>query len=164
MTDEAKGKPEKHEGPASTSPYPMNRLSPRHDLVDLARELEKADAMLKATVGGKLETIVEQMRALRAQAERLLVEADRNARLHRAECRLQKRPGGVYHVYRRPNGTLYFSLLSPEEWGHAPPHAFEGSYRLEADMSFTPLAELDEREHRRDAVARLLGSARDEDG
>lgn len=163
MTDEDKPRKDRHEGPASTSPYPMSRLAPRHDLVDLARELEQADSLLKASVGGKLETIVEQMRALRSQAERLLAEADRNARLHRAECRFQKRPGGIYHLYRRPEGSLYFSMLSPEEWGPGHPHAFEGSFRLEADMSFTPAEELAEREARRGAIDRLLGPARDDD-
>jgi hypothetical protein len=45
----------------------------------------------------------------------------------------------VYHLYRDGNGSLYFSMLSPEEWGGNPPHGFEGSYRVEVDMSFTPV-------------------------
>ncbi len=47
-------------------------------------------------------------------------------------------------------------MLSPEEWGGSPPHAFEGSYRLEVDMTWTPADEAEAR----DAEAqpgRLLG-------
>ena len=50
-----------------------------------------------------------------------------------------KRPGAVYHLYRRPTGEPYFSLLSPADWNDAPPHTFEGSYRLENDLSFSKL-------------------------
>jgi hypothetical protein len=63
--------------------------------------------------------------------------AEVNAKLHRAACNLKKRPGHVYHLYRRSEDDAYFSLLSPTEWGGQPPHEFEGSYRLELDLSFT---------------------------
>ena len=62
--------------------------------------------------------------------------------MHRAEASFKRIPGKVYHLYRRPDGSRYWSLLSPEEWGGKPPHAFVGSYRLEADQSFTPLEQL----------------------
>jgi Protein of unknown function (DUF2452). len=41
----------------------------------------------------------------------------------------------ILHLYERPTGEKYFSLLSPEEWG-TPPHKFLGSYKLNVDMSF----------------------------
>ncbi|MFO0660974.1 MAG: DUF2452 domain-containing protein [Polyangiaceae bacterium] len=49
--------------------------------------------------------------------------------------------GAIYHLYKRDNGTHYFSMLSPEEWGARCPHTFAGSYRLEVDMSWTPASE-----------------------
>ena len=63
----------------------------------------------------------------------------RDLELHRAECAFQKRPGATYHLYERGNGSLYFSMLSVEEWGGAPPHPHRGSYRLELDQSWTPV-------------------------
>jgi hypothetical protein len=63
--------------------------------------------------------------------------AEVNAKLHRAACSLKKRPGHIYHLYRRAEDDLYFALLSPAEWGGRPPHPYEGSYRLEVDLSFT---------------------------
>ena len=64
-------------------------------------------------------------------------EAARNATLHRAQCRFRRRVGQTYHLYRRADDQRYFSLLSPADWGGPPPHEYEGSYRLEPDMSWT---------------------------
>ncbi|HLM74266.1 MAG TPA: DUF2452 domain-containing protein, partial [Polyangiaceae bacterium] len=145
----------RHEGPASTSPYPMSRLSAPHSLVDTAREIQKADALLGAVTGDKLRLIADQIRALQEQARGLLEEARRSAELHRAECRFQKRVGNIYHLYR--NGErLYFSMLSPEDWGGRAPHAYDGSYRLEADMGWTPVDRVADRDAQDASARRLL--------
>ena len=119
------------------SPYPVSRLAPPFDIVDVAREIQDADRVLGSVVGGQLEIIAEQIRQLQDRARGILARAETSARLHRAACSFKKRPGHVYHLYRRANGQVYLSMLSPEEWGREPPHAFEGSYRLEVDMSFS---------------------------
>lgn len=121
------------------SPYPVSRLAPPFDLVDVAREIQEADRVTSAVVGGQLDVIAEQIRALQDKARAILDQARRTAELHRASCNFKKRPGGIYHLYRRPNGEAYFSMLSPIEWGNVPPHPFEGSFRLEIDASFTPI-------------------------
>ncbi|AUX49014.1 hypothetical protein SOCE26_105590 [Sorangium cellulosum] len=133
----------RHEGPARTSPYPLSRLSAPHELVDVAREIQQADALLGAVTGGKLALIARQIRSLQEQAREVLEAAKRDGELHRAACNFKKRPGHVYHLYRRGDGVRYLSMLSPEEWGGSPPHVFEGSYRLEVDMSWTPAGEID---------------------
>ena len=127
-----------HEGPAHTSPYGLSRLAPAIDLVDVAREIQEADRAVGNATLGKLRVIAEQIRALQEKAREVLERAQRDALLHRAECRFKKQPGGVYHLYRRDEGHVYFSMLSPTDWGGSPPHAYEGSYRLEADQSFSP--------------------------
>lgn len=148
----------RHEGESRSSPYPMSRLAAPHDLVDVAREIQSADALLGAVTSSKLELLARQIRALQAQARDLLEAAQRDGQLHRAACGFKKRPGGVYHLYRREDGALYFSMLSPEEWGRAPPHAYQGSYRLEVDMSWTPAEEIEGRDAGEGArLARLLG-------
>lgn len=129
---------DRHDGPARTSPYPVSRLAPAHELVDVAREIESADRMLGAVVSGKLEVIAEQIRALQEEARAILEQAKSDLDLHRAECTFRKRPGHVYHAYRRADGRAYLSMLSPEEWG-TPPHEHLGSFRLELDQSWTPL-------------------------
>ncbi len=128
-------------GPSHAAPYAMSRMAPSFGLVDAAAEIERADATLAMMATGKLELIAKQMRALREEAERVLAATQRDAELHRVKCSFEKVPGGVYHVYRRASGELYFSLMAPDEWSL--PHAQEhvGSYRMEVDRSFTPLAE-----------------------
>lgn len=130
-----------HEGPQRTAPYPLSRLSAPHELVNMAEEIAAADAMLSAVVGAELETIARQIRALQQQAAETLRRAQRDALLHRAQCRFRKQPGRVYHLYRTAAGDPYFSLLSPTDWRGAPPHRFEGSYRLGLDQRWTPVDE-----------------------
>jgi hypothetical protein len=125
----------RHLGPAHASPYPTSRLAPVHDLVDVARQIQEADAMLGAVAHGKLQVIAEQIRALQEQAREVIAAAQRDAGLHRAECRFRKRVGQRYHLYRRDDGSEYFSMLSPEEWGRCP-HMHAGTYELQADMSW----------------------------
>lgn len=130
-----------HTGLARTSPYPISRMARPYDLVDLAREIDRADTMMSNVVGGKLGLIAEQIRRLQEQAHELMAAAERDATLHRVECRFQKQPGAVYHLYERTGGDRYFSMLAPADWGHRPPHVFIGSFRLNTDMSFSEVAE-----------------------
>jgi hypothetical protein len=145
-----------HEGPPRTAPYPLSRLAPPHDLVGMAEQIQTADAMLGATVGAELEAIARQIRALQEQAAEALTRAQRDAELHRVTCRLRKRPGQIYHLYRSDGGELYFSLLSPADWDGAPPHTFEGSYRLEPDMRWTRAAEIAAHDRDRSLLRRLI--------
>jgi Protein of unknown function (DUF2452) len=142
-------------------PYPTSRLAAPIELVDMAREIERADQALGLVVGAKLEVIRNQMRALQDEARKLLEEAQTSARLQRAKCNFRKIPGKVYHLYRRSDGELYFSMISPDEWGGAPPHSFEGSYKVDIDLSLRPLSDArsDERARPdgRAVISHLLG-------
>lgn len=134
----------------------MSRLAPPHDLVDVATEIQRADELTSAVVGGKLGLIAEQIRALQEQARQVLDDAKRDVALHRAECNFKKRPGATYHLYRRRDDRLYFSMLSPADWRDAPPDAFEGSYVLGVDLTFTPKEQADAMMTRTADARRLL--------
>ena len=131
--------PARHDGPARSSPYPVSRLSPAIDLVDVAKQVQQADDMLVTGASAKLQLIADQIRALQVQAREVLEETRRNQDLHRTQCNFKRQPGKVYHLYERGDGSRYFSLIAPEEWGREPPHTFKASYRLEPDMSWTPV-------------------------
>jgi len=120
-------------------------MAPAHDLVDVAREIAQADAVITHVTTDKLRLIAEQIQGLQAQARAVLARAERDARIHRAECRFQKRPGKTYHVYRRPDGRLYLSMLSPADWGGTTPDVYDGAYRLEADQSWSSVEEIGQR-------------------
>lgn len=132
--------PGRYAGPARAAPYALSRMAPSYALIDVAAEIEKADAMLATVTGGKLGVIADQIRHLQEQARAMLERAQRDAALHRARCRFEKRAGGIYHLYRmHADDALWFSLMAPEEWLRPQPQTFEGSYRLESDQSFTRL-------------------------
>lgn len=131
---------EQHTGPGRAAPYPVSRLAPAIELVDLAGQIAEADRALDLRVNAKLKVIADQIKALQAEARKILEEAQHDQELHRACCAFKRKPGSIYHLYRRPEGGRYFSMLSPRDWRGAPPHEFIGSYRLENDLSWTPAA------------------------
>lgn len=153
---EISGSTGRHVGPDRAAPYAVSRLSGPVSLVDSAREIERADRWIASTSGAKLEQIARQMKALRAQAEQVLRDAQQNAELHRAEARFQRHPGKTYHLYERAPGQRYWSMLSPSDWGAAAPHGYVGSYRLEADQSWTALERIVERDRERAPLTRWL--------
>ncbi len=146
--------------PAHASPYPVSRLAPAFDLVDTARAIAHADGMITAIAGSKLSLIADQIRALQAEARAVLEQAQRDLDLHRARCAFERRPGHVYHLYRRAPGELYFSMLSPADWQGSPPHEHVGSYRLEVDQSFTPVEHIEARDRAADELAARLSRPR----
>lgn len=149
---------EKHQGSDNSAPYPVSRMAPATELVDLAAQIAEADTMLANVTHGKLRQIAEQIVGLQQQATQILQATARDQQLHRAQCNFQRKPGTIYHLYRRPDGRDYLSMLAPQEWGGEPPHEFLGSYRLEPDMSWTAADELDEEAMAQGLVKRLLDS------
>lgn len=121
-----------HLGPARTSPYPVSRLAPVHNLVDLAQEIERADELVSTSTNAKLEEIAIQIRSLQARAREVVEEARVDVALHHARCSFKKRIGHPYHLYRRASGEHYFSMISPSEWGDSP-HEFVGTYCMQPD-------------------------------
>lgn len=84
------------------------------DLVELAREIQKADEFTRSTACSKLQMIAEQVKFLHEQARKILEEAKLADNLHHVACNFKKVPGNVYYLYRRPSGQRYFSMLSPQ--------------------------------------------------
>jgi hypothetical protein len=113
------------------------------ELVDLARQISRADQMVGMRANARLKVIVEQIRALQAQARRVLEETRHDQDLHRVPCSFKRIPGQTYHLYDKGDGVRYFSLLSPADWCDQPPHEHLGAYRLENDLSWT-LADIPE--------------------
>lgn len=147
---------EKHQGSDNSAPYPVSRMAPATELVDLAAQIAEADNMLANVSHGKLRQIAEQIKALQQQAGEVLHAAARDQQLHRAQCNFQRKPGNTYHLYQRTDGREYLSMLAPQEWGGEPPHRFIGSFQLENDMSWTPLEERDKEKDAEKVLQQLL--------
>ncbi|MEF8793722.1 DUF2452 domain-containing protein [Thiohalorhabdus sp.] len=155
---EPEDKGEIHEGPDSTSPYPVERGAPAFSLVNTAQEIAKADEMVNTRVSGKLKVIADQIKALQAEAEEIMASAEQDMELHTAKCNFQRQPGKTYHLYEKEDSSLYFSMLSPDDWNGTPPDTFRGSYRLEPDYSWTPAEKADEPDDTQALVQQLLES------
>ncbi|HRH01106.1 MAG TPA: DUF2452 domain-containing protein [Polyangiaceae bacterium] len=148
----------RYRGPSAAAPYPLSRLAPSFALVDVAREIQLADETIATMTSGKLVVLAEQIRALQDKARALLEKARTDAELHRARCAFEKKPGGIYHLYTEPSGTRWFSLFGPDEWRTGAPPGYAGSFRLEADQSFTPVSDIPARDVEVASLARLLGT------
>jgi hypothetical protein len=143
-------------GNGRSSPYPVSRLAPAFDAGDLAAELARAETLLSARTGAKLRVIADQIKALQAEARKVLEEAREEQALNRARCSFKRIPGHTYHLYRRPDGGTAFSMLSPQDWRGSPPHEFLGSYRLEQDWSWTRAQDAGTGDETGELVAQLL--------
>jgi hypothetical protein len=127
--------------PAHSSSYPVSRLAPAFHAPDLRDQLGRVEAMLNARTSAKLGLIAEQIRQLQDSARTILHQAEQEQALHQAACAFERKPGHIYHLYRKANGATFWSMLSPADWRGQPPHVFAGSYQLEADYSWTRLGE-----------------------
>lgn len=148
--------PQLHRGADHSSPYPVSRLAPAFDDGTLAAEVAKAEAMLSARTGAKLRVIADQIKALQREARKVLEEAREEQALSQAQCAFRRIPGKIYHLYRKPDGRPFFSMLSPADWGGQPPHELLGSYRLETDYSWTPADSAPQPDDTGDLVGQLL--------
>lgn len=140
--------------------YAASRLGPSMELIDIAKEIAHADAIVNLRVSAKLKVIADQIRHLQQEARDILEQTQHDQQLHKAECQFKRIPGKTYHLYEKNNQQKYFSMLTPEEWGSHPPHTFLGSYRLENDMSWTAIDEstISTTDDSRKIVDRLLNN------
>lgn len=149
--------PDKHDGPDHSAPYPVSRMAPAIELLDLAKEIAQADLQLANRASAKLDVIATQIRALQEAARQVLEQTRHDQLLHRAQCQFKRTPGKIYHLYEKGDGTPLFSMLAPDEWRGTAPYRFIASYRLENDMSWTPADQASSGESAQEWVKRLLG-------
>lgn len=141
-----------------TSTYPLSRMAPSFDLLDLARQIADGDKMLNVKVSSKLHVIADQIKALQTEAEQILKKAQQDQALNQAECNFKRIPGTIYHLYQRPGGKELWSMLSPEDWNGNPPQLYRGSYFFEADHSWTPVEALSTQDDTRETIRQLMKS------
>jgi len=119
--------------------YGTSTLDPAIRLVDRAREIECAHESIRTHTNAKLELIVKQIRHLQEEAREIIEKAAVDADLHRIPCNFEKNILQPYHLYRKQDGSKYFSFLSPDDWNGSPPHEYLGTYQMKSDRSFERL-------------------------
>ncbi|KAK0131905.1 hypothetical protein N1851_033304 [Merluccius polli] len=162
------------------SAYQTHRVGDPADLVSLAAQVQKVqtgarprpgatrtqmkhvllcdvgDDFIKANACNKLTVIADQIKYLQEQARKVLEDAKKDADLHHAACNIVKKPGNFYYLYQRPSGQKYFSIISPQEWGASCPHQFIAGYKLQHDMSWTPLDQVEKKDAEIAIMSKLI--------
>lgn len=85
----------------------------------------------------KLKLLAEQAQLLKAQIKNVIDEGLLNSNLHDIECRFVKVSGNTYHLYKKNDGTYYFSMIAPDEWKTK--DQFIKSYLYDYDKCFKML-------------------------
>ena len=96
-----------------SSSYPTSRLSARFEPVDQIESVKHSDRMLGAVASGKLKLIADQIQNLKKQAREIIMKAEVDMTLHRANCSFEKRVGHTYYLYERPEEQVYFFYAIP---------------------------------------------------
>merc|ERR1712037_463758 len=93
-------------------------------------------------------------------ARKVLEDARLNALLHKTACNFKKVPGKTYYVYKQRANPAeeMLSMISPDEWGAGGPE-FVGGYRLEFDMSWTELKDLERRGNEIQMINKILDTS-----
>lgn len=86
------------------------------------------------TTISKLQMIGEQIKYLQNSAKNIMMISELNKKLHEAECNFTKVMGHVYHFYERENGTIFCSMIGPDEWSLY--HKCYGSFLYDFDSEF----------------------------
>jgi hypothetical protein len=116
--------------------YPSSTLDPVIRIVDQAREIENAHELIQTKVNHKLDVILKQIRILQDEARSIIDQAKADMELHQIPCRFIKKPGETLYLYRKIQGDLFFSRISPDEWGESFQGTCLGIYKVTADLSF----------------------------
>ncbi len=126
----------KYVGPQQGTPYALSTLSPKIELANLDAETTSLNKQVAFALSGKLKLIQSQIEHLQKQAETLVNEARITIELNMVPCSIQKRVGALYFLYERADGSQFFSILSPEDWGSMIPGKFKSCWKLEPDMNW----------------------------
>lgn len=153
---------ERNPTPLGVNVVNLKRISKHQsdDIISLATQIQYADEAVKNNANTKLSLILEQIQFLQSQAKKILEESEEQTGLHHVACNFKKITGQIYHLYEKESGQKYFSMLSPEDWGNSSTQQFLGSFRLEADQSWTPADKIAEINKSRNWSQNLMESAK----
>ena len=137
-----------------------NKIYNPQDIVELSNYLEEAESYNNSITLNKLELIAKQIKNLHIEALTIIQEAKENNFLNNAKCNFKRKPNHIYHLYKNENDEYYFSMLSPKEWNYKVPNLFIGSYKLELDMSWTPVENIINKEENKKLCLELFNNGK----
>ncbi|MBN2544918.1 MAG: DUF2452 domain-containing protein [Spirochaetes bacterium] len=116
--------------------YPSRTLDPPISLIDLAKEIERSEEIIKININGKLDLILKEINRLKEEAKKIIEQTYKDLELHKVKCNFQKIPGEIIYLYKKTNEEFYFSRLSFSDWKNNPPDEFIDAYIYKSDRTF----------------------------
>ena len=81
----------------------------------------------------KIKVLFKQMENIKKEIEEIIQESIETDDLNKIKCNFKKVPGSYYYLYQKPDSTLFFSILSPNEWDTK--KIFISKYLYDYDLS-----------------------------
>lgn len=82
----------------------------------------------------KLKILFKQMESIKNEINSVINESLETDNLQSIECSFKKVPGNTYYLYKKPEGELFFSILSPKEWDTN--NTYIDGYFYDFDLTF----------------------------
>jgi hypothetical protein len=99
----------------------------------------KAIQAMEQQVDTQLQQIYQQAETLAKQAKALKLRSEISYKIYQASMRFEPIINKVYHLYEKPSGENWMSLVAPEEWAPSNPKHL-ASVKLLADHTWDILA------------------------
>ncbi len=108
--------------------------------IDRGRVKGQAMAAMYDQTEKQLDQLRAQVALLAEQAQAIRNRVEVSERIYRAELPFQPVLHHTYHLYKRPDGTEFLSMIAPAEWGRSGNVDFQATVRLCSDHTWEILA------------------------
>ncbi len=88
----------------------------------------------------QLAQIRKQVELLASQAQEIQKRVEISERIYKVGMNFKPLISHVYHLYTRPDGSEFLSMVAPEEWGRSSKAAFQATVKLLADHTWDIIA------------------------
>jgi hypothetical protein len=84
----------------------------------------------------QLSQIRKQVELLVGQAQEIQRRVEISERIYQVGMNFKPLIGHIYHLYSRPDGSEFLSMVAPSEWGRSAKASFQASVKLLADHTW----------------------------
>ena len=111
----------------------MNQIIEIPNLDELNKDKIIKSVQKNSNNYAKIKVLFKQMENIKKEIEEIVEESLESENLNNIKCNFKKIPGSYYYVYQKPDLTLFFSILSPNEWNTK--NIFINKYFYDYDLS-----------------------------
>lgn len=119
-------------------PYGHTASAPAFRPTETGALIAKSAKAMNEQVDLQKKQIIEQAETLKRQYIELEERRVLSNLIYEAKCGFKTDAGGVYHLYSRVDGSMFLSLISPNEW-RVSDLSFVATVKQLYDMTWQPL-------------------------